>query len=44
MHLRETGYEDVDWIHLAQNGVQWQTLVDTVMDCQIPKTEQSIFD
>jgi hypothetical protein len=23
--------EDVEWVHLAQNGAQWQTLVNIVM-------------
>jgi hypothetical protein len=23
MDLRETGWEGVDWMHLAQNGDQW---------------------
>jgi len=26
MNFNETGYEVVDWIHLAQDWVQWQTL------------------
>jgi hypothetical protein len=26
----------VDWIHLAQDGSQWQTLADTVLDHQVP--------
>jgi hypothetical protein len=25
MNHKEIGWEDVDWIYLAQNGVQWQT-------------------
>jgi len=32
MGLKETGYEDVDWIHLAQDGDQLQALVNTVMN------------
>jgi hypothetical protein len=27
--------ENVDWIHLAQNRDQWQSLVDTVMKYQV---------
>jgi hypothetical protein len=27
MYLRETGWEDVDWIHLAHDKDQWQALV-----------------
>jgi len=32
MDLRETGYEGVDWVHLAQDRNQWQAPVDTVMN------------
>jgi phenylalanine-4-hydroxylase len=28
MYVRETGCEDVDWIHLAQDRRQWRTLVN----------------
>jgi hypothetical protein len=31
MDLKETGCEDVDWIHLAQDRVQWWVLVNVVM-------------
>jgi hypothetical protein len=27
MHLIEIGWEDVKWIHLAQNRVQWRAVV-----------------
>jgi hypothetical protein len=30
--VRKTGWEDVDWIHLAQDRDQWQVLVNTVMN------------
>jgi hypothetical protein len=30
--LKGTGWEGVDWIHLAQDRVQWRTLVDPVMN------------
>jgi hypothetical protein len=29
MDLKETGSEDVDWIHLAKDMDQWRTLVNT---------------
>jgi hypothetical protein len=35
--LKGTGCEDVDWPNLAQNRVQWQTLVNTVMYLLIPE-------
>jgi hypothetical protein len=31
MDLRETGWEGVDWIHLAQDRNLWQVLLNTVM-------------
>jgi hypothetical protein len=36
MDLREIGWEDVNWIHLAQNRDWWQALVNTVMSVQVP--------
>lgn len=33
--LKETGVEDVYWIHLAQGEVQWQTPVNTVMNIRV---------
>jgi hypothetical protein len=35
--LRETGWGDVEWIHLAQDRDQWQALVNTVMNLQVPQ-------
>jgi hypothetical protein len=34
--LCERGWEGVDWLLLAQDRDQWRTLVDTVMDHQVP--------
>jgi hypothetical protein len=36
MDLREIGFGDVDWIHLAQNRDRWQALVNTVMNLRLP--------
>jgi len=30
--LRETGWEDVDWIHLAQDRDRWRALIYKVMN------------
>jgi hypothetical protein len=30
--MREMGYEGVNWIHLAQDRVQWRALLNTVMN------------
>jgi hypothetical protein len=35
MELKEIRYEDVDWIHLAKDGVQWRALVNTVMNNRV---------
>jgi hypothetical protein len=32
MDHREIGWEDEEWMHLAQERVQWQDLVNTVMN------------
>jgi hypothetical protein len=34
--LRETGWDCMDWIDLAQNREQWRALVDTVMNLGVP--------
>jgi hypothetical protein len=36
MDLREMGFGDVDWIHLAQDRDRWQDLVKTVMSLRFP--------
>jgi hypothetical protein len=35
-NLKETGQEDVDWMHLAQDTDQSLDLVNTVMNLQVP--------
>jgi hypothetical protein len=34
--LRETGINGSNWIQLAQDRVQWQAFVSTIMTIQIP--------
>jgi hypothetical protein len=36
MDLREKGWSGIDWIDLAQDRDQWMTLVNTVMNLQVP--------
>jgi len=36
MDLRETGWEGVDWMHLAQDMDQWLAVVNTVMKIRVP--------
>jgi hypothetical protein len=35
MDLREIGWKDVDWIHLAQDRDQWRVVVNTVTNLRI---------
>jgi hypothetical protein len=34
--LRETGWDGMDWIDLAQDRDQWRALVNTVMNLWVP--------
>jgi hypothetical protein len=36
MDLREIGFGDADWIHLAQDRDRWWTVVNTVMNLWVP--------
>jgi hypothetical protein len=36
MDLREIGFEDVDWIHLAQYRDRWWALVNAIMNLRVP--------
>jgi hypothetical protein len=36
MDLREIGWDDIDWIDMAQDRGQWRALVDTVMNLRVP--------
>jgi hypothetical protein len=36
MDPREIGWEDVDWMHLAQDRDQWWAVVNTVMNIRDP--------
>jgi hypothetical protein len=35
MDLRETGSEGVDWMHVAQDRIQWWAPVNTVMNLRV---------
>jgi hypothetical protein len=35
INLREIGWSGTDWIDLAQDRVQWRTLVNTVMNLRV---------
>jgi hypothetical protein len=34
--LRETGWDGMDWIDLAQDRDKWRALVNTVMNLRVP--------
>jgi hypothetical protein len=36
MDLREIGWDEVDWIDLAQDRDQWRALVNTVLNLRVP--------
>jgi hypothetical protein len=36
MDLQEAGYEDMDWIDLAQDMDRWKVLVNAVMNLRFP--------
>jgi hypothetical protein len=36
--LREIGWDDMDWIGLAQDRDQWSAIVNTVMNLRVPCT------
>jgi hypothetical protein len=36
MDLREVGWEDVDWIHLAQKRDQCQAIVNMLLELRFP--------
>jgi hypothetical protein len=36
MDLREIGWEDVNWVHLAQDMGKCRAIMNTVMNLQVP--------
>jgi hypothetical protein len=36
MDLRETGWDDMDWIDLVQDRDKWRALVNIVMNLWVP--------
>jgi hypothetical protein len=44
MDIREIRWEDVDWMHLAQDRDQWWAVVNTVMNISGSIKGGEIFD
>jgi hypothetical protein len=36
MDLRDTGWDGMDWIDVAQGREQWRALVNMVMNLRVP--------
>jgi hypothetical protein len=36
MDLRKIGIDEVNWIHLVQDRVQWRAFVNTLMNLRVP--------
>jgi hypothetical protein len=36
MDLKETGWEGVDWMHLAQDRDQWWALINNFINLRLP--------
>jgi hypothetical protein len=43
MALRETGWDGMDCIHLAQERNQWKSLVNTVVNLWVPYNVEKFF-
>jgi hypothetical protein len=39
MDIRETGWEGVDWMNLAQDREQWRALVNTILNFAFHKSQ-----
>jgi hypothetical protein len=44
MTLKQRGHEGVEWIHLAQDMEQWQSLVKTSMRHRAPQNGGEFLD
>jgi acyl carrier protein len=36
MHLRQIGWDSMDWVDLIQDKDQWRDIVNTVLNLRIP--------
>jgi hypothetical protein len=35
MYFRETGWEDVDWLHLGKDRDRWRAIVETILNLRV---------
>jgi hypothetical protein len=35
INFKVMGFEDVKWVHLTEDRVQWRTVVNTVMNLRV---------
>jgi hypothetical protein len=42
-NLKEIGWDDVDWVYIAQDRRKWRSHVNTVINRRIPSNAISIF-
>jgi hypothetical protein len=40
MDVREIGWKDMNWVHLAQDRDQWRAVVYTAMNFRVPKKKK----
>jgi hypothetical protein len=41
MHVKEIGWKDVEWTHLAQDRGQWRDLIKTIKNLRAPKKAEN---
>jgi len=39
--LKEIMYENMDWVHLAQDGDKWRAVVNMVVNFQVPSNART---
>jgi hypothetical protein len=44
INLKETGWEGMDWVHLAQDRDQWRALVNTAMKHRVPQNSRNFLN
>jgi hypothetical protein len=42
MAVKEIEWQDMDWLHFAQDRNEWQAVVSTVMNLQVPQNARNV--